>query len=469
MKEFLLKFGSFSIGPVVGALFSFVTVPVTTYFINPEEYGKVSMFVLAQTVITVFLYLGMDQAYLRKYTEIQNKNVLLFNSLLLPCGVLFILEVILFFFRKELSILLFGTAADTYCVGMLMLILPFKLLEQFLLCKLRMEEKGTLYSLFTILLKAFILVFSVAFLLLLDKNYETVVLATTVSEIVVVLVLLFANLSNIRLKKAFFNKELLKELLMFGLPLVPAALIGWMLNSMDKIMLRTICGYAEVGLYSAAFKMVSVLSIVQQAFTLFWVPMAYRWKANGVSETDFSKVGKAVAGVMSFFLAGILLFKDVIVMILSSDYISSKFIMPFLLLYPVMYTVSEVTVLGIYFSKKSIYTIIVAAISSGVNIVLNLLLIPQIGAVGAAVATGIAYIIFFWVRTLISRRLWYSFPLKDYILYTVLLIVLCAVNTFWDGVGVYLITGLSIIVIGFINRKEIRWLWEKVKIYCKKE
>ena len=50
-------------------------------------------------------------------------------------------------------------------------------------------------------------------------------------------------------------------------------MLGWALTSMDKVMLRTMCSYSELGLYSAAFKIVNVLGVVQSCFTLYWVPL----------------------------------------------------------------------------------------------------------------------------------------------------------------------------------------------------
>ena len=59
-------------------------------------------------------------------------------------------------------------------------------------------------------------------------------------------------------------------------------------RTMDKIMLRTMCTYDELGLYAAAFKIVSVLSVLQACFSLYWTPVAYRWYEQKKSEDSFT-------------------------------------------------------------------------------------------------------------------------------------------------------------------------------------
>ncbi|NRG35224.1 oligosaccharide flippase family protein, partial [Bacillus circulans] len=67
MKQFLSKLVGFSFGPIIGALIAFITIPVTTYFISPEEYGKSGMFTLYLGLVLSLLYLGLDQSYTREY------------------------------------------------------------------------------------------------------------------------------------------------------------------------------------------------------------------------------------------------------------------------------------------------------------------------------------------------------------------------------------------------------------------
>lgn len=74
----LIKFG---IGPIGAAIISFITIPITTWLVDPEQFGLTTMFTLFQTLITSFIFLGIDQAYVREYNDYKQKK----NELIIEC------------------------------------------------------------------------------------------------------------------------------------------------------------------------------------------------------------------------------------------------------------------------------------------------------------------------------------------------------------------------------------------------
>lgn len=79
---------------------------------------------------------------------------------------------------------------------------------------------------------------------------------------------------------------------------------------------------------------------------------------------------------------------------------------------------------------------------------------------GASIATGISYIIFFWLRTLISRKLWFKFDIKLYLINTILMLILSfssvVINNFYVNLSI-------VILIIFIDRLYIFKIYEIVK------
>ena len=86
------------------------------------------------------------------------------------------------------------------------------------------------------------------------------------------------------------------------------------------------------------------------------------------------------------------------------------------------------------------------------------------GAIGAAIATGISYLVFFWTRTLISRKLWYKFKLKKFIVITIILLGISLINCIIKNI--YMITAINIIGIGLVLCN-YRNLIHKMLIYLK--
>ena len=430
MKDFFQKLFGFSIGPIVGAIIGFITVPITSHLISPEQYGLASMFNLANSILTLIVLFGLDQAFMREYNESEDKNKLLFNSILIPFIGTIVVAFALIIFRGFVANLLFGNSFYVQPVFLLAVCLPLFIIEKFLLLSIRMEEKAFKYSLWNILSKLFNLIWLIILLLLYKRTFESVIYATIISQFMVSVILCYVCRKNLKFSKNSIDKKQIKKILKFGLPLIPATLIGYGLNSMDAISLRVITSYTELGYYSVALKIVTLLTLVQTSFTNFWSPMAFKWKSENVSNKKYEKVSKGITFVMSLILILILLIKDLIPVLVSKEYIQVVYILPFLLFHPIFYTMSETTTLGIAFSRKTGYNIIVSTVSLLVNLFLNIILIPEYGAVGAAVATGISYLCFFWTRTIISRRLWYKMPIKHFVYTCIILTVATFTNTF---------------------------------------
>ena len=464
MKNLLQNLGAFSIGPIAGAFIGFLTVPIITYFISPEEYGKASMFTLAQGIVSMFVYLGMDQAFIREFNQYKdNLSKLLISAMVVPLSISIIVSICTIIGKTPLSIFLFGNEGESLGVYSLAVLIPFMVIENFALLKIRMEEKGLQYSLFNILLKAFILIFTVLLFYLFEKSFRSVVYAMAIGEVLNSIILFIVAIKPLKLTLKNIDEKLIKRMLIFGLPLIPAMMMSWTLSSMDKVMIRVICGYEELGLYAAAFKIVTILSIVQSCFTLFWTPVAYRWNEEKVDKNNFNIVNSTVALIMSTGFLTLLMIKNMVGLILGPNFLEAIKIFPFLLLYPIMYTMSESTAVGIGFSRKTYYSIVVSGIGCVVNLVLNYVLIPIYGATGAAMATGISFLVFFCVRSFISRIVWWKFDMEVYFPIIIILLFNCYAHTFLTGTRVYLISAISIVAILIINFKKIKTIYK----FCK--
>ncbi|WP_102400038.1 lipopolysaccharide biosynthesis protein [Haloimpatiens massiliensis] len=451
INSFLKKFAGFSVGPIVSAILSFLIVPITSYLVSPDDFGKSAMYTMGYSISSLFIFLGLDQSFVREYNEQENKSNLFWNSLIVPLIFSFILGIIYIVFYKPISILMFDSV-EKYTINILAFSLPFAVIDRFNLLTLRMEEKAKIYSLFNILSKLLVLFIMIPYLLFIDKSFKGIINSNFIS-LVVLCVFETYFLRNVWKTRFNINKKLIKKLFKFGLPLVPATIISWFFSSMDRIALRQWGTFNEIGLYSAAFKIVMVLGIIQQAFCTFWTPTAFRWYKDKVPNEKYMKVSDMVMSIMVVLFSFIVLFKDIIIKILSPKYASANIIVPFLLFLPIMYTVSETTTLGISFSRKTSYNIIISLVSAVTNYIGNFILVPKFGAMGASISTGISYLVFFWMRTLISRRLWFKFDLGFYAVNSIMMVILAAASIRLNNV---IINIIIVILILFVNRKYIR-------------
>lgn len=469
MNAFIKRLIHFSIGPVLGAVISFITVPLTTYFISPEEYGKASLFMLLQVLMAAYLYIGIDQAYTREYREVENKNLLLQNALVLPMAMATIISILFLFNMSHLSNLLWGDSEQYGPIVLLMISMYGMVFERFLLLSIRMEEKAMTYSFFSVLIKLLVLLVTLGVLLFWRKDFLSVIYASIIGQLLADGILLVVFRKKMKFRLEYFDKKLIKKLFLFGIPVFIAFSIEGIFTAMDRFSLNWLSDFKELGLYTVALKVASLMKVFQSSFTSFWVPTAYRWFDEKKPIHYYQKVSDLVVIVFSILFIIIMLFKETIPIIFTEDYKHIIYIIPYLLLVPVFYTISETTTLGIVFMRKTHLNIWVSISAICVNILCIFLFVPAFGAKGAALSTGVAYFIYYCMRTYFSTKIWPGLKIKSQLAILFLLLINAGCNTFMEK-NVWLINCLflvSLIIVAFryiynyksekkINAKKIR-------------
>lgn len=462
LKTLLIRFGQFSIGSLGAAFLNLILIPVTTYFLTPEEYGKTSMFILAQTLLVYIVYLGFDQAFTREFYEYKNKKELLFQAMLIPLFFSIILILGMFLFASSLSNWLFADPIYKQAIYLLAISSVFLIFERFILLFVRMENQALRFSLYSIIIKLAILIGTVVSLLIGPTTFITVVYGMLIGQMIGDLILILVNVSLFTGHRSSLDKELIKRLARFGLPIVVGTFLYSLFIVIDKLFLRYFTDFNEIGIYTAAFKIASALMVIQVSFANFWIPTAYEWYQQKKPIIYYKKVSDAVMFSTALFFLLMLFFKEsIVILMLSSAYSDAQYIFPFLCFYPIMMTVSETTNLGIVFLKKSIFNIFVSISALLVAVVLNFMLVPTYGAIGAAISTGTAYIVFFFARTYFSMRIWEGFTVKRHLFVTALLYILSLYSVIFRSNSIEkMFILLSLLLLIFLYKKEIRYLWE---------
>lgn len=423
MNSNLLKiFFSFSVGGYVALVIGFFTTPITTRMLSPEQYGVSSMYLLVVNILMLLAMLGLDQGFVRYFydeTE-EDKGLLLKNCLKIPVIMLVIISILILLFREKISKFIF--LEDSYpMIILLIVMLIFTLLNRYSFLTVRMNQKAKLFSIFQILNQLLNFTFIVLLFKVYGDNYKTIVLGSTITTI---LLTIFSILSERKIWS--FKGENIKtterDLLKYSLPFTITMALTWIFQSSDKVAIKVFSNVEELGLYAAAFKIVALLNIVQTGFTTFWVPVAYEKYTKEPENLEiFQKVHSYISLVMFGMASVVLMSKDLIILLLGEKFRVASSIMPCLVLMPIMYTISETTVLGINFKKKTKYHMIISVVVALMNILGNMLLVPYLGAKGAAISTGLVYILFFSLRTYFSlKEIKFKFNLKRFYFSTVI-------------------------------------------------
>lgn len=430
IKHFLVIGGGTAINLLIGLL----TTPIITRIVNPTEYGQWSIFTMYASIGLMVFCLGLDQSLVRFFYQkdtIKYKRDLIFFCWSFPAIIALLFgigitigiyyEIITFEFEASIVLLL--------CIHIIVL-----LFNRFGQLVLRISYKSSIYSLTTIAQK----VVYVGVVLITVQFFKTqyfliMVLATIFSYSVSGMIAIISQrrlwVPDLPISQESFDK---KEIVLYGLPFILSLGITTVFQSIDKISLDYYCTYTEVGIYSSAMTLVHIFAILQTTFNTLWTPLATEHYQKNPEDKSLYQKGNQIITVLMFFLGlTLILVKDVFALLLGDKYREAAFFLPFLVFNPLMYTISESTCMGIGFAKKTKMNIVVAVLACATNIFGNMILVPTLGGRGAAISTGISYIVFWLARTVISNHYYYvDYRLKEFAVVTLMTIIYATYNTF---------------------------------------
>lgn len=401
------KIASFALGPIGSAVLGFITLPLITWFFSQEDVGRISMLNVAISFSVLFYSLGLDQAYVREFHESENTPALL-KTTLLPGLILLVLSIgILFSFDNTISKWLFEVDSLSLSI-MVAIVVISNFIARFLSLILRMNEQGLAYSMSQLLPKLLLILIITSYVVFsAQKTLTNLVLANIIATVFVCLIYAWNTRKEWLLAfKQSIDYNYLRDLLRFGVPLIFGGLAFWGLTATDRILIKELSSFEELGLYSVSVSFAAAAAIVQSVFSTIWAPTVYKWAAANEGLENIYKVNRYIllVVILLFCLAG--LFSWLVTWILPEQYSDVRWIVISCLGYPLLYTLSEATKVGIGITRRSRYSMIASVIAFLVNILGNWWLIPIFGASGAAVSTCIAFWIFFFLRTEFSIYLW---------------------------------------------------------------
>lgn len=414
----------FALGPITGAALGIIILPITAWVFTPEDIGRLNMLNIIISFSLLLLVLGLDQAYIREFHQSTNRASLLRacfapGFLLLCFGVL-----VTFAFYDTLSYLLFHEKNLLFYMIMVFCIIA-TYLSRFLSLILRMQERGFAYSMSEVIPKALQLLMLIAVMSVnVRRDFLTMLIITAISTLTVVIVYAWNTRQQWRpALVARTNLIQTRTLLRFGLPLAFSGLAYWGLTATSSIILRSQSSLGELGVYSVTSSIAGVAAIFQSIFTVVWAPMVYKWVSQDGDMTRVDAIARQALAVVCgiFVLVGI--FSWVIEYILPAHYSNIRYTVLCAIAPPLLYTLSEITCIGIAISRRTELSVWVTLVALLTNVVLNLWLVPKHGAAGAIISNAVAYLIFFVTRTEASAYIWRQFPRRK--LYTCMILFTC--------------------------------------------
>lgn len=427
-------------GSVAGKFVSFLLVLLYTRVFTPADYGILDVITVLAIILADMGNLGLTTAlsmrYFQKGDEQEKKAIVTTNFLFSMFSTL-ILCAAAFFMSDTIASLILKNALYGPYLRVAIVSIFFSSVITFGSNLFRLQFQPLLYLLFTLgyalggALVSFYLVF------VLHMGLWGVFLGTLGSVIPFALVGLWWNRSSFQWT---FSWKWAKDMLAIGLPLAPIGFAIWIVDYSNRYFLLHYRTVAEIGLYSLGYKFAAPLLLVTSAFRLANAPFQFSIADHKDSRTMYAKLATYYVFFTMAIVAGLSLFaKEVVQLLVPSSYTAGYTIIAPLALGYVIYGLYQIVGIGLILTKKTHLMTVSILLGSCLSIVLNFLLIPSQGMIGAASASLVAYI-----ATII---LIYSYGQKHYpIPFESKKIVIAFLATLLVGVSAHFFSFLSLIL-----------------------
>ena len=263
----------------------------------------------------------------------------------------------------------------------------------------RAQGKTTLFAVQGICNTVLTILLNILFLVVFDMGSTGYVLSVVVADACMTVLLFFVARLYRDLSVRTVSGKTARAMLKFSVPYVPTTMM-WLITSVsDRYIVTAYCGESVNGLYAAAYKLPTLLSLVSGVFVEAWHFSTVKDASEEEKANFFGTVYVNFMSVMfmgaSVLVAGSKIFTGIL---LSDAYYASWEYVPVLVAATTFSTL--VSFLGsVYFlKKKSTLSMLTAMAGAVINVILNFVMIPDHGAMGAAVATLISYVAVYLIR-----------------------------------------------------------------------
>jgi O-antigen/teichoic acid export membrane protein len=388
----------YGISTVVQRLLTFLLTPLYTNVLAPAELGDVAQLYSLMALAMVLATVGFEPAFMRYWVESPSRKRVLTHafggvvaSVALVCGGGALAAPAI------ARVLALSSASAAALVHMACAVVALDGLAAIPFALLRMQRRAAVFATLRVVAVVVNVALNVVFVVQWGWGVEGVMRAAVVSSLVAAVL---AVPMVVRQLEWTFDAALLGSLVRFGVPTVPAALAAMVVQVADRPLLGWLAGPAAVGIYNANYRLAIPMMLAVSVFETAWRPLY-------LHHADDPKIGELLVRALRYFLAvAVVLFALVTLFIgdivavpigtghlIGSAYWEGLPIVPIVMAGYIALGITTAMAASLHVTKRTVLLPAVHGVAAVANVALNLVLIPQLGYVGAAWATVGAYAI----------------------------------------------------------------------------
>ncbi|MCU4162421.1 lipopolysaccharide biosynthesis protein [Carboxylicivirga caseinilyticus] len=461
---------------IISRLLAWLLMPFYIRTLDPELFGGVTNIYSYIAVVLVLLTFGLETGYFRFVSE-DNKDDLLKSLTTFISGISILFVLVVFVLIDPITNLI----GNEFLIGSIfkygaiivsidaIVSLPFADLRYRNL-KLKYASLRLIQVLLNIILNVFFLVI-LPYLanndvrwadILFDPNnrLKYVFIANILSSGLIgvyFIPLIFTNSG-----KLVFHS--LQPILKYSTPIMIVGLFGMLIQNADKILMLQLVpenAMKALGIYSANYKIGVLMMLFIQSYRLAFEPFFFKEGKQNTSKDLYARILKyfVIFGIIIY--VGVLLFLDVVNLFLLPEYYEGNIIIPFVLLGQLFFGIYYSLSLWYKLTDKTKYGAYISGFGAFTVIILNIVLVPKFGYLGAAISSFICFFLMMILSYFYGQKFYpINYPVKTIVLYIlsgIVIVYLASLITLNNNIFLLVIKGFIFVsYIGTILLLELK-------------
>jgi O-antigen/teichoic acid export membrane protein len=437
----------YGFGTIAPRLLNFLLLtPLYTRIFDKTEYGVFTELYAYIVFLLVILTYGMETGFFRFAKGEKDFKKVYSTSLvsLFATSLIFVLATVVF--SEQIATLLDYEHNANY-IRWFCIIVSIDAFTSIPFAKLRYEGKAKKFGILKIINVLVNIGFNALFFLVFPSVYKTnpeiikyvynpemgvgyVFIANLIASIVT-LILLIPDLFSFKIR---FDFDLLKRMMMYSLPLLVVGIAGTVNEVLDKILMKHLVSdpssaLEQVGIYGANYKLAVLMTIFIQMFRYAAEPFFFSRMDDKDARHQYAAIMKYFIIIGLFIFLGVMLYIDIVKYFIGTEFHSGLRIVPIILLANLF--------LGILYNQSIWYKLTnltkygawISLIGAGITIILNIILVPFFGYMGAAWATLICYTSMIVITYFMGQKFYtIDYDLKNISIYFVIALGIYFIN-----------------------------------------
>jgi O-antigen/teichoic acid export membrane protein len=389
----------YGIGNLVVRLVSFILLPLYSNLIPVEQFGIYSLMMSVYAISGVFYHFGMNASltnfYLKENDETARK--IIFSTIVNAIIILgLFLTIIALSISSFLTDKILGSSEYSILVILLFIIIFVETVSNYILQLFKTLELSKKVVIYLFAGAVINLLLNIWFVYGLRIGIKGIIFAHLLTAIIVFILLLPLVKGSYTFR---IDKKILTTAVIFSLPLFISGLFSSGMDVADRFVLDRFLGKKEVGEYSFAYRLAMITNIFVISFRAAWMPYALNKFKEGNYRENFGKIFIKVIAIGVFILLTVSFFADdlFVIKIFSKNlfnpiYKAGLVILPYVVIGYIFNSLASFYSLYPFTANKSYHFLISDGLGVISNLILNFILIPVYGMLGAGIATSISFI-----------------------------------------------------------------------------